>query len=339
MEQKRILIVDDDPKMVDLLRVQFERSQFSVMTAANGLQGEKVFRANPIDVILLDVMMPQRDGFDMLRDVRALSGVPVIMLSALGDTDNVVKGLELGADDYISKPFEFKQVLARVNAALARVERLKGTEKEARIQTRGEVALDLDRGMAVVRGNETALTPIELELLHYMMLHAGRLLERETLLRDVWGYDYFGKTNLVDVAIRRLREKIEPDAQQTAGTVAHRAHGAARPRAFGRREFVFAVARRRRRRGGRLGRGIALVLFGSAAKFCRRRDDAANAHAHAARARHAGRYRYARAADGNRRPHAPPHALHGRIHCQKRRRADYHRAKVQRHGGPNPRRQ
>jgi len=212
MEQKRILIVDDDPKMVDLLRVQFERSAFAVLTATNGLQGEKVFRANPIDVILLDVMMPQRDGFEMLRDVRAISTVPVIMLSALGDTDNVVKGLELGADDYIGKPFEFKEVLARVHAALARVERTKGTEKEARVQTRGEVALDLDRGAVVIRGKEIALTPIELELLHYMMLHAGRLLERETLLRDVWGYDYFGKTNLVDVAIRRLREKIEPDA-------------------------------------------------------------------------------------------------------------------------------
>lgn len=212
MEQKRILIVDDDPKMVDLLRVQFERSQFAVMSATNGLQGEKVFRANPIDVILLDVMMPQRDGFEMLRDVRAISSVPVIMLSALGDTDNVVKGLELGADDYIGKPFEFKEVLARVNAALARVERVKGTEKEARVQTRGDVSLDLDRGTAVIRGKEVSLTPIELELLHYMMMHAGRLLERETLLRDVWGYDYFGKTNLVDVAIRRLREKIEPDA-------------------------------------------------------------------------------------------------------------------------------
>lgn len=211
-QPKRILIVDDDPKMVDLLRVQFERSQFSVITATNGLQGEKTFRANPIDVILLDVMMPQRDGFEMLRDVRALSSVPVIMLSALGDTDNVVKGLELGADDYISKPFEFKEVLARVHAALARVERMKGTEKEARVQTRGDVSLDLDRGTARIRDAEVSLTPIELELLHYMMMHAGRLLERETLLRDVWGYDYFGKTNLVDVAIRRLREKIEPDA-------------------------------------------------------------------------------------------------------------------------------
>jgi two-component system response regulator MtrA len=160
---------------------------------------------------MLDVMMPQRDGFDLLRDVRAISSVPIIMLTALSDTDNVVRGLELGADDYITKPFELKQVLARVNASLARVERMKADGKTTRVQSHGDVSLDLDRGIARLRGIEVPLTPIELELLHYMMMHAGRLLERETLLRDVWGYDYFGKTNLVDVAIRRLREKIEAD--------------------------------------------------------------------------------------------------------------------------------
>ncbi len=212
MEQrKRILVVDDDPKLVDLIRTALERAEFAVVTAPNGLQGEKVFRSNPVDLILLDVMMPQRDGFDMLRDVRAISPVPIIMLSALTDTENVVKGLELGADDYITKPFELKEVLARVNAALTRVARLKAPENSARVQTHGDVSLDLDRGTARIGANEVSLTPIELELLHYMMMHAGRLLERETLLRDVWGYDYFGKTNLVDVAIRRLREKIEAD--------------------------------------------------------------------------------------------------------------------------------
>ncbi len=210
-QRKRILVVDDDPKHVDLLRIALERADFAVVTATNGLQGEKAFRSNPIDLVLLDVMMPQRDGFDMLRDVRAISPVPIIMLSALHETETVVKGLELGADDYITKPFELKEMLARVNAALARVERLKSGEKSARVQTLGDVSLDLDRGMARIGEKQVALTPIELELLHYMMMHAGRLLERETLLRDVWGYDYFGKTNLVDVAIRRLREKIEVD--------------------------------------------------------------------------------------------------------------------------------
>lgn len=210
-QRKRILVVDDDPKFVDLIRVALERHDFSVVTASNGLQGEKVFRAHPVDLVLLDVMMPQRDGFEMLRDLRTISPVPVILLTALSDTENVVKGLELGADDYITKPFELKEVLARVNAALMRVDRMKGADKATRVQSFGDVSLDLDRGMAKVRDTEVPLTPIELELLHYMMMHAGRLLERETLLRDVWGYDYFGKTNLVDVAIRRLREKIEAD--------------------------------------------------------------------------------------------------------------------------------
>ncbi|HZQ04997.1 MAG TPA: response regulator transcription factor [Anaerolineae bacterium] len=210
-QRNRILIVDDDPKFVDLLRVALERSEYAVVTAPNGLQGEKVFRATPVDLVMLDVMMPQRDGFEMLRDLRAISPVPIIMLTALSDTENVVKGLELGADDYITKPFELKEVLARVHAALARVQRMKGGDKSARVLALGDVSLDLDRGIARVRDSEVPLTPIELELLHYMMMHAGRLLERETLLRDVWGYDYFGKTNLVDVAIRRLREKIEAD--------------------------------------------------------------------------------------------------------------------------------
>jgi DNA-binding response OmpR family regulator len=210
-QRKRILVVDDDPKLVDLIRTALERADFGVVTASNGLQGEKVFRSNPVDLIMLDVMMPQRDGFDMLRDVRAISAVPIIMLTALTDTENVVKGLELGADDYITKPFELKEVLARVNAALTRVDRLKPTDKAARVLALRDVSLDLDRGVARLKHAEVALTPIELELLHYMMMHAGRLLERETLLRDVWGYDYFGKTNLVDVAIRRLREKIEVD--------------------------------------------------------------------------------------------------------------------------------
>jgi two-component system response regulator MtrA len=210
-QRKRILVVDDDPKFVDLIRTALERAEYAVVTAANGLQGEKVFRSNPVDLILLDVMMPQRDGFDMLKDVRAVSPVPIIMLTALSDSDNVVKGLELGADDYITKPFELKEVLARVHAALMRVERLRTNDKATRVQSQGDISLDLDRGTAHFRDMEVSLTPIELELLHYMMMHEGRLLERETLLRDVWGYDYFGKTNLVDVAIRRLREKIEAD--------------------------------------------------------------------------------------------------------------------------------
>lgn len=212
---KRILIVDDDPKLIELLRVALEKSGFGVFSATNGIQGEKVFRSNPVDLVILDVMMPQRDGFSLTRDLRAISKVPIILLTARQEVEDVVKGLELGADDYITKPFNLKEVVARINAAFSRSERLRGGDDAAtRVLAIGGVSLDLDRGLVSVHGDDISLTPIEMELLHYMMMHAGRLLERETLLRDVWGYDYFGKTNLVDVAIRRLREKIEKDPSQ-----------------------------------------------------------------------------------------------------------------------------
>ena len=223
--RQRILIVDDDPKIVDLLRVALERNGFSILTALNGVEGERVFRANPVDLVLLDIMMPQRDGFALCRNLRALSNVPIVMLTAKQEVEDVVHGLELGADDYITKPFNLREVVARINAVLSRLERVRGGEPVNRVRTIGGVSLDLDRGVVAVRGREVPLTPIETELLYYMMSHAGRMLERETLLRDVWGYDYFGKTNLVDVAMRRLREKIEQDPSAPAYLLTVRGQG------------------------------------------------------------------------------------------------------------------
>ncbi len=212
MEQrKRVLIVDDDPNLLDLLRVALERSGYTVLTALNGLEGARLFRTNPVHLVILDIMMPQRDGFSLCRDLRAISNIPIIMLTARQEVEDIVRGLELGADDYITKPFNLREVVARVNAVLSRVDRQREGETPTRIKTIGEISLDLDRGVAIVRGAEVTLTPIELELLYYLMTNPGRLLDRETLLRDVWGYDYYGRTNLVDVAMRRLREKIEAD--------------------------------------------------------------------------------------------------------------------------------
>jgi DNA-binding response OmpR family regulator len=224
-QQKRVLIVDDDPNLVDLLRVALERSGYGVLTALNGIEGEKVFRANPVDLVVLDVMMPHRDGFTLCRDLRAISPVPIIMLTARQEVEDIVKGLELGADDYITKPFNLREVVARVAAVMSRVDRHREGDTQSRIKTIGDVSLDLDRGIAKVRGQDVSLTPIELELLYYLMMNAGRLLERETLLREVWGYDYFGKTNLVDVAIRRLREKVETDPSQPVYLLTVRGQG------------------------------------------------------------------------------------------------------------------
>ena len=212
MEQrKRLLIVDDDANLVELLRVALERGGYSVLTAYNGVEGERTFRASPVDLVILDIMMPQRDGFTLCRDLRAISNVPIIILTARQEVEDIVHGLELGADDYITKPFNLREVVARVNAVLSRLSRQLGNDPETRIKSIGDISLDLDRGTAKVREVEVSLTPIEFELLYYMMTNAGHLLERETLLRDVWGYDYYGRTNLVDVAMRRLREKIEAD--------------------------------------------------------------------------------------------------------------------------------
>jgi DNA-binding response OmpR family regulator len=224
-QQKRVLIVDDDQNLLDLLRVALERSGYGVLTALNGIEGEKVFRANPVHLVVLDVMMPHRDGFTLCRDLRTISTVPIIMLTARQEVEDIVKGLELGADDYITKPFNLREVVARVGAVMSRVDWHREGDPPSRIKTIGEVSLDLDRGIVKVRGQEVSLTPIELELLYYLMMNAGRLLEREALLRDVWGYDYFGKTNLVDVAMRRLREKVETDPSQPAYLLTVRGQG------------------------------------------------------------------------------------------------------------------
>ena len=146
--RQRILVVDDDPNLVDLLRVALERNGYEVLSALNGTDGEKVFRANPVDLVILDVMMPQRDGFTLCRDLRAISVVPIIMLTARQEIEDIIHGLELGADDYITKPFNLREVVARVRAVLSRVDRHNQREGETRVKSLGDVSLDLDRGTA-----------------------------------------------------------------------------------------------------------------------------------------------------------------------------------------------
>ncbi len=223
--RKRILVVDDDPKIVELLRIALEKSGFHVVTACSALEAERLFRATPMNLVVMDLMMPQRDGFALIGDLRAISNVPIIILSARQEVEDIVKGLELGADDYITKPFNVREMIARVNATFSRLDRHRGEPVGGRVKTIGDVSLDLDRQMVKVRGVEIPLSPTEMELLHYMMMHAGRLLERETLLHDVWGYDYYGRTNLVDVAVRRLREKIETDPSQPVYLLTVRGQG------------------------------------------------------------------------------------------------------------------
>jgi DNA-binding response OmpR family regulator len=204
-----ILVVDDDPNLLELLRLALEHNGFATVLASNGVEGEAVFKSEDPDLVLLDVMMPHRDGFTLCQVIRQHSNVPIIMLTARQEIEDIVHGLELGADDYITKPFNLREVIARVGAVLGRVERQRSTPP--RVVSIGAVTADLDRRGARVNARDVVLSPLELELLHYLMSHPGKVFDRELLLHEVWGYEYFGKTNLVDVAIRRLREKIELD--------------------------------------------------------------------------------------------------------------------------------
>ncbi|MBI4789560.1 MAG: response regulator transcription factor [Chloroflexi bacterium] len=204
-----ILIVDDDPNLLELLQLALEHNGYATVLAHNGLEGETVFNLEGPDLVMLDVMMPHRDGFTLCQVIRQQSNVPIIMLTARQEVEDVVHGLELGADDYITKPFNLREVIARVGAVLGRIERQRSAPP--RVITIGAVTADLERRNARVNDREVVLSPLELELLHYLMSHPGKVFDREMLLHEVWGYEYFGKTNLVDVAIRRLREKIERD--------------------------------------------------------------------------------------------------------------------------------
>ncbi len=207
-EPRRILIADDDPSIAALIKVTLEDPRYSFTAVANGLEAIKAFEDEPFDMILLDVMMPYVDGFEVCQHVRAESDIPIIMLTARDGTDDIVHGFELGADDYITKPFKTAELIARVEAILRRVEGYK-TRRAPPIVRVGDLEIDEPRHRVSVRGNDVNLTPMEFELLYFLAANAGQVFDRETLFREVWGYEYVGETNLVDVCVRRLREKVE----------------------------------------------------------------------------------------------------------------------------------
>jgi DNA-binding response OmpR family regulator len=202
-----ILAIEDDRRILDALCLALEDEGYHIVGVGSAEEALERFDAGVFDLVLLDLMLPGISGFDACREIRRRSDVPVIMLTAKADTHDVVAGLECGADDYITKPFEVKELAARLRALLRRTRNGPGPKKVVI----GELELSPDGGEALRNGAPIALTRTEFRLLCELADHRGIVLSREQLLERVWGYDYFGDARLVDAHIRRLRTKIEPD--------------------------------------------------------------------------------------------------------------------------------
>ncbi|MGJ5830757.1 response regulator transcription factor [Streptomyces ossamyceticus] len=209
---KRVLVVDDDPTVSEVVAGYLDRAGFTVDVAADGPAGVAAAAARPPDLVVLDLMLPGMDGLEVCRRIRAHGPLPVIMLTARGDEEDRVLGLEVGADDYVTKPFSPRELVLRVESVLRRVGTLAATRTEpAAPQLRsGPLALDPTARRATRRGSELALTTREFDLLEFFLRHPGRATSREELMRQVWGWE-FGDLSTVTVHVRRLREKVEDD--------------------------------------------------------------------------------------------------------------------------------
>ena len=202
---KKILIVEDEANIRELLRLYLEREGYTVLEAENGVEGIKKWKSDKPDMLLLDVMMPVMDGWAVCREIRAESDVPIIMLTAKGDTADRVSGLEMGADDYIVKPLEMPEVIARVRAVFRRMAPDDAPEK----LSFDNLVIDKQAYDLVIKGKRVDAPPKEIELLYFLASSPNRVFTRAQLLDDVWGFDYFGDTRTVDVHVKRLREKLE----------------------------------------------------------------------------------------------------------------------------------
>jgi DNA-binding response OmpR family regulator len=200
-----ILIVDDEPSIIALARLYLEQEGFQVVTAATGPDGLKQVAARRPDLVILDVMLPGLDGFGVCREIRKQSETPILMLTARGDDTDKIVGLELGADDYLTKPFNPRELAARVKAILRRSQ---GGQRPTRVLELAGLRLDLERHEVWVQDHQVALRTKEFGLLAMLLEHRGIVMERDRLLELVWGYDYFGETRTVDVHIMHLRDRI-----------------------------------------------------------------------------------------------------------------------------------
>lgn len=212
---KKILIVDDEKPILDVIKFNLTKEGYETVTAFDGREAITKFEEEDPDLIILDLMLPELDGLEVVKEVRKTSHIPIIMLSAKDSEFDKIIGLEVGTDDYITKPFSNRELLARVKAHLRRTENIETAVAEENASasnseiTIGDLKILPDAFVAQKRGEDIELTHREFELLHHLATHMGQVMTREYLLETVWGYDYFGDVRTVDVTIRRLREKIE----------------------------------------------------------------------------------------------------------------------------------
>ena len=208
MTDTKILVVDDDSNISDLLKMYFENEGYDVKTAADGVEGLNYFKIFEPDLVLLDIMLPKKDGWQVCREIREMSSKPVIMVTAKGEVFDKVLGLELGADDFVVKPFDMKELSARVKAVLRRYQTHSHQSDDEVIKFEN-IEISLQKYELKLRGKSVDIPPKELELLYFLASNYNRVFTRDQLLDKVWGFDYLGDSRTVDVHVKRLREKLE----------------------------------------------------------------------------------------------------------------------------------
>ena len=209
---KKALVIEDDKNIAELLRLYLEKDGFEVIIAGDGGKGLQLATDEHPDVVLLDIMLPVMDGWQVCREIRTSSDVPIIMLTAKGETYDKVSGLEMGADDYVTKPFEVKELIARIHAVMRRADGVAAPAEKKLVYDK--LVVNLDSYELIVDGKKIDTPPKEMELLYHLAASPNRVFTRNQLLDEVWGFDYFGDSRTVDVHIKRLREKLEGVSDQ-----------------------------------------------------------------------------------------------------------------------------
>ena len=204
----KLLIVDDDPNICDMLKLYFENEGYKVKTASNGVDGVSFFKMYEPDIVLLDIMLPKKDGWQVCREIREMSSKPIIMITAKGEVFDKVLGLELGADDFLVKPFDMKELSARVKAVLRRYQ-AHTTPDDDEVVKFENIEISRQKYELKLKGKSVDIPPKELELLYFLASNYNRVFTRDQLLDKVWGFDYLGDSRTVDVHVKRLREKLE----------------------------------------------------------------------------------------------------------------------------------